>query len=70
MSNNQTTYQVELSYDGCNNDSDKPLYKGTYEQCVNYLRNMSVKKWNRYVEDGYEFDIINLSTGRLCSYVL
>lgn len=63
-------HQVEISHDGCNNWSDKPFFSGTYDECVQYLRDMPDDKWNRYIDQGYEFEVVNLTTKRVCSYVL
>lgn len=63
-------HQVELEYDGCLNNSDKPLFNGTYDECVQFLRNLPDRIWNDYIEDGWDFAIVNLTTKRVCSYVL
>ncbi len=65
-------HKVILSYDGVVDDFDftHPLFIGSYDDCVNHLRNMSRYKWNQLTKGKSSVEIINSETQRLVSYVL
>lgn len=63
---------IVRSYDGVIQDHDVmfPTYSGTYEECVDYLRKMPSRQWNKVCSGKSFLEIVNEETQRIMSYVL
>jgi len=57
-------------YDGVVQSSsiDKPLYKGNYKECVEFIRKMPNKDYNKLTSGKNDIAMIDLRTKRLISY--
>jgi len=65
-------HRVVNTYEGCVSDEDvsNSLFEGEYDECVEFLREMTTDTWNKLVANGYEFNIVNMQSGRVCCFKL
>lgn len=55
-------YGVWVEYDGCSNEA-APRFKGTHEQCLNFMRRRRAPKHCTW-------SLVSTETGRAVSYML